>query len=570
MLHAVFPAIGAASVGLLISGVDADLTVPLVVFGAVFLLGQVSSLAFRWAKHLVVSGVNLRHRAEVARLAVGAPTVDMIEPKATQDLFKTAAADPTEWVEKTPGDGAIGALRIIFEYVGLISSAIVVSYWSFWLVPALIIPALVTRRLATRLWVRHYRIWVDGIEHHRRYQYWGELTASRSEAKELRIFGLADWIIGRHQYDMRAHLAPVWADDRAMARAHWQQFAITLLPLGAIFGAVGFATVANGTDVGIASAALAAGWGIFTAASGVGPMMEMEGARPGLAAFAALKDSLERKSEVQHLQPLSVTRAPHIRFEDVHFRYERGASVTKGLDLEIRPDESLAVVGFNGAGKSTLIKLLAGAYRPTAGIVTADGRDIGGIDDWGSHLAVVFQDFVKYRLTIAENIALGRSGPVDEAALKSAIAESGLQALVDGLPAGEDTSLDASIDGGVDLSGGQWQQLALARALYAVKSGARILVLDEPSAHLDVRTEQRLFDRLEQLTEPVTTILVSHRLATVRRADRIVLIDDGKIAEQGTHEELMSLGGTYARMYRLQAERFAAGFDDRLEEGAIV
>ncbi|HEX2145751.1 MAG TPA: ATP-binding cassette domain-containing protein, partial [Glycomyces sp.] len=145
----------------------------------------------------------------------------------------------------------------------------------------------------------------------------------------------------------------------------------------------------------------------------------------------------------------------------------------------------------------------------------------------------------------------------------------GFSDVVAGLEFGLDTPLDRSRTGGVDLSGGQWQQLALARALYAVGRGARILVLDEPTAHLDVRTEKELFDRLDGLDEHITTILISHRLSTVRDADRIVLLADGKVAESGTHDELITSGGTYAHMFNLQAARYKSGFDDRLEEGEL-
>jgi ATP-binding cassette subfamily B protein len=241
----------------------------------------------------------------------------------------------------------------------------------------------------------------------------------------------------------------------------------------------------------------------------------------------------------------------------------------KGLDLEIRPGETLAVVGFNGAGKSTLIKLLAGVYRPTSGRITGGGIDIAEHGQWSAHLAIVFQDFIKYPLTVAENISLGFPGTPDPELIRTAIGDAGFGDVVARLESGIDTPLDRSRTGGTDLSGGQWQQLALARALYRIGCGAKILVLDEPTAHLDVRTEHALFDRLAALTEGITTVLVSHRLSTVRRADRIVLLADGTVAESGTHAELIALDGTYAHMYRLQAERYRSGFDDRLEEGEL-
>ncbi len=571
VVRVLLPAAGAATTGWLLSELNGDFIPPLLVLGAILLIGQISDIASRWVEFLAVSRINLVHRAEVARLATETATVDLIEADEVQDLLKTAAADPTEWVEKTPGEGAVGALNVLLGYVGLVATAVVVAAWSPWILPALIIPALLVRYMTIGLWKRHYRIWVDGIEHHRRHQYWGALTASRPEAKELRIFGLADWVINRRQNEMRAHLEPVWADDRAIVLAQWKQFLVTLIPLTGVFAAVAYLTVDQNGSVGLASAALAAAWGVFNAASGVGPMIEMEGSRPGIKAIEELRSRLTPDRSERSPQPAAPAATPPlVRLEGIRFGYGRRKEILRGLDLEIRPGENLAIVGFNGAGKSTLIKLLAGAYRPTGGRITADGRDIADLPDWRSRLAVVFQDFIKYRLTIAENIMLGRFGTASGEAIEQAAAEAGLDKVVAGLERGLDTTLDRSLDDGADLSGGQWQQLALARALYAIKSGARILILDEPSAHLDVRSERQLFERLDGLTEGITTVLVSHRLSTVRRVDRIVLIEEGTVKEQGTHDELMAANGEYARMYRIQTKRLESGFDDRMEEGELI
>ncbi|MCH7230793.1 ABC transporter ATP-binding protein/permease [Glycomyces sp. L485] len=574
LARVLLPAAGAAVTGWLLSSLDGDFTRPLLFLGAILLVGQAIDIGSRWAEFLAVSRINLVHRAEVARLATEVATVDLVERDEVQDLLKTAAADPTEWVEKTPGEGAIGALNVLLGYVGLLATAAVVAAWSPWLLPGLILPALLVRHLTIGLWKRHYLIWVEGIEHHRRHQYWGALTASRAEAKELRIFGLADWIIDRRQREMRAHLEPVWADDGAIVRAQWKPFLITLLPLIAVFAAIASVTVDQNGSIGLASAALAASWGVFNAASGVGPMIEMEGSRPGIDALAELRrllaDDRPNRPEQPERLDAGTAEPPLVRLEGVRFGYGRHREVLQGLDLEIRPGEHLAIVGFNGAGKSTLIKLLAGAYRPTGGRITCDGQDIDASGDWRSRLAVVFQDFVRYRLTIAENIMLGRLGTGERDTVAEAAAEAGLGGLLATLPQGLDTSLDRSLEDGADLSGGQWQQLALARALYALKRGAKILILDEPTAHLDVRSEKQLFDRLDGLTEGVTTVLVSHRLSTVRRADRIVLIEEGTVKEQGTHDELMERDGEYARMYRIQAKRLESGFDDRIEEGELI
>jgi ATP-binding cassette subfamily B protein len=190
--------------------------------------------------------------------------------------------------------------------------------------------------------------------------------------------------------------------------------------------------------------------------------------------------------------------------------------------------------------------------------------DIADIPGWQSRLSVVFQDFVKYPLSLRDNIAVGAADP---GAVVAAARDAGLDGVVSRLPDGYDTPLSGGRRGGADLSGGQWQQVALARALHASRAGARILVLDEPTAHLDVRTEHALFQRLSGITEGISVVLISHRLSTVRQADRIALLSHGRIAELGSHDELMAAGGHYAAMYRVQARRFVQGFDDRLDEG---
>jgi ABC-type multidrug transport system fused ATPase/permease subunit len=194
-----------------------------------------------------------------------------------------------------------------------------------------------------------------------------------------------------------------------------------------------------------------------------------------------------------------------------------------------------------------------------------DLRELGPAA-WRERISVVFQDFVRYGLSLADNIVLGHAGvPPDRAALQAATDEAGLRPVLARLPDGWDTPLARHRTGGVDLSGGQWQQVVLARALYAVHTGATLLVLDEPTAHLDVRSEFELFGRLAGRTGGTSVVLISHRLSTVRHADRIVLLDGGRITESGTHEELMASGGGYARMFALQAERFRQGFEDRID-----
>ena len=218
-----------------------------------------------------------------------------------------------------------------------------------------------------------------------------------------------------------------------------------------------------------------------------------------------------------------------IRFESVGFRYPgRDDDVFTALDLELEAGRSVAIVGENGAGKTTLVKLLAGLYDPMVGRITVDGVDLRELDRpaWQRRVAAIFQDFVQYPFSAYDNVAVGALECCgDRAKVEGAARRAGATEMVERLPDGWDTLLGRQFTGGADLSGGEWQRLALARALLAVDGGATVLVLDEPTASLDVRAEAELYDRFLELTAGVTTVVISHRFSTVRRADRIVVLE---------------------------------------------
>jgi ABC-type multidrug transport system fused ATPase/permease subunit len=272
----------------------------------------------------------------------------------------------------------------------------------------------------------------------------------------------------------------------------------------------------------------------------LGPAMAERGALPAPSARRA--DSLP---------------AREIRFRGVTFAYPgSGAKVLDGFDLTVPAGSSLAIVGQNGAGKTTLAKLLCRLYDPQDGGIEVDGVDLRqlDIDSWRSRIAAVFQDFVRFELPLRDNVA--PFGAPDDVVL-AALSDAGAARL-----ATLDTVLARGYEDGTDLSGGQWQRVALARALAAVRMGAGLVLLDEPTAQLDVRGEAAIFDRLLAATRQVTTILISHRFSTVRHADRICVLEHGRVIELGTHDELMALGGRYRTMFDLQASRFTADTDE--------
>jgi ATP-binding cassette, subfamily B, bacterial len=248
--------------------------------------------------------------------------------------------------------------------------------------------------------------------------------------------------------------------------------------------------------------------------------------------------------------------AREIRFRDVTFSYPSSAAdgaslVLDHLDLTIPAGSSVAIVGLNGAGKTTLAKLLCRLYDPQSGRIEIDGIDLRefAIDAWRRRVSAVFQDFVRFEWPLRDNVA--PSGAPDDV-IRAALEAAGASTL-----ASLDTILSRSYADGTELSGGQWQRVALSRALCAVHMGAGIVLLDEPTAQLDVRGEAEIFDRILAATRHCTTILISHRFSTVRHADRICVIEHGRVVEAGTHDELMAAGGRYRTMFNLQAERFA-------------
>jgi ATP-binding cassette, subfamily B, bacterial len=385
-------------------------------------------------------------------------------------------------------------------------------------------------------------------------------------AKEVRIFGLGPWLLGRHRDKWLAGMEPSWRQMRRF-RNRALIFGIVVAAMYST-GAGILALAAWHHDIGLGTVAIMLP--MFPTTMTVGGVSAADVTLENmLASVPDLDELLTRlRPAAADIGRASAAGMParSIRFESVGYRYPGGGQpVYQDLDLELAAGESLALVGVNGAGKTTLVTLLARLREPTGGRITVDGTDLRDLDprSWQRQVAVVNQDFGRYPLSARENVAFGDltadglADDFDEAALERAAAQAGALDFIRALPRGWDTICASGYRGGTDLSGGQWQRIALARALYAAARGARVLVLDEPTAQLDIRAEAAFYDRFLELTSDLTTMVISHRFATVRRAERIAVLEAGRITELGRHDELVAAGGSYAEMFTLQAARFA-------------
>ncbi|MEV6979541.1 ABC transporter ATP-binding protein, partial [Kitasatospora sp. NPDC093806] len=406
--------------------------------------------------------------------------------------------------------------------------------------------------------------WKSMAGERRKSAYLRTAAVDASGGKEIRLLGALPWFRARYRAEAVGYLAQLWQERRRLLLRPFLGLAAVAVIGGAGAFLVLAVAVPAGEDGALALALtvqcvlIPLRFGVYFPESDVQTQY-------GMLAHRALTDFEEQAGrEPRPEQPRPV---PHptegIAFRKVSFGYP-GASrqVYRGLDLVLPANRSTAVIGLNGAGKTTLVKLLARVHEPDAGAIEVDGVPLTDLDpaEWRRRLAVVFQDFNRYELTLAQNVALGAPHlPADRAAVTAALTRAGAGEVLNAV--GLDTVLSAAYRDGRDLSGGQWQRVALARALYALEGGAEVLVLDEPTAQLDIRAEVAFYESFLELTRGITSVVISHRFSTVRRADHIVVVDNGVVIENGDHESLLRAGGRYAELFRLQADRFDQAAD---------
>ncbi len=491
--------------------------------------------------------------------AVSEPTgVTHLEDPALLDKLASARG---QLLNVRPSDAPVTlALVLSNRLTGLLACA-TIGWFHWWLgLGMLAVWAIVgaPMRASMRGQVAQYR---GGRDIFRRSGYFLGTALWGFAAKELRVFGLGDWIVGQYRQQWAKAIEIFHGGRKRQIRRYLILFVPVLLAYVGACAAVAWAGFHREIGLGEVTILLS----MLVTTSQVGALGRYDLALEQMVTALPDVDELvwelrDRTAALDGTRPAAGLPAREVRFEQVSFRYPRSdTDVLSGLELVVPAGRSTAIVGLNGAGKTTLVKLLSRLHDPTAGRIVVDGIPLTELEPgaWQRQVSVVNQDFTRYPLPARENVGFGSPAHLDdEAGITAAARQAGALDLIEALPLGWDTVLSREYTDGADLSGGQWQRVALARALFAVRHGARVLVLDEPTAHLDVRAEAEFFDRFLEITAGVTTIVISHRFSTVRRAEQICVLDGGRIAEHGTHETLLAGGDRYAAMFLAQAARF--------------
>lgn len=564
LLRGILPAAFAIAMGVLVSAVQHGqaLAGPLAFAGAIFVLLQVLSPIHQ----AISSDLGDRTAAwlydRLTEACVRPPGMGHLEdPALTSDL--TVARDFDLGMTGPPLSISMDFIASgMVEMIGGLACAVILAKYTWW-APLVLAGAW----LATHWLLRESAVWFDrnteevrSAQRDAEYAY--RLAVDPPASKELRLFGLARWTLNRFTAQRTRLHELQYAATRLRERPVIWSMALVISANVLVFWLLASDAAAGRISLGAAVIYVQSAVGVSMIAFG-GFSWALDGASAPVDAVLRLESAMRPAGAlISGNRSANGTPAREIHLRDVTFAYPAASTsasarpVLEHFDLTIPAGSSLAIVGQNGAGKTTIAKLLCRLYDPQSGAIEIDGTDIRGFDlaSWRSRVTAVFQDFIRLELPLRDNVApAGAPDDVIDAALDSAGAAN-LAAL--------DTILARGYEGGTDLSGGQWQRIALARALAAVKLGAGVVLLDEPTAQLDVRGEAEIFDRLLSATRHCTTILISHRFSTVRHADRICVLEHGRVIELGTHDELMALGGRYRTMFDLQAKRFNVAEDE--------
>lgn len=520
---------------------------------------------------LVAVAVGLGHLIDLARTYLGEHVqhllrMDVNQQAASLDLAFFEQPENHDTLEKARRELGYRPVLLTMAFLGAFQNLVTVSgfvavvlTFQPLLLLALVLAAVPVLLVAQQSSLLTFRTYDFLTPEGRRAAYVDELLTQDGAAKELRLFGLSRRLLAQS----RAYTTHALGVRLATARRNLMRFAwADVFSVGMQYLALAFVVyrAASGTvslgDFTLLIAALASvRQNLTQAVANFGDVLEHALLLSDLDRFLALCPAIVADADPR---PVPTTVRGSLKFERITFTYPGAARpVFAEFDLELRAGEATALVGANGAGKTTLVKLLTRLYDPSFGRITLDGTDIRSFDpdDYRALFSVILQDFVHYQFSAEENVALARPNePTNQERLLEAARKAGLSSLVQELPDGWATFLGRQFQTrGQELSGGQWQKVALARALYR---DAPILILDEPTAALDAEAEAELFKIYRELTRDKSSLLITHRFNTVKFADRIVVIEDGKVLEDGTHAALMRLGGRYREMFMAQADAY--------------
>ncbi|ANS68996.1 ABC-type bacteriocin/lantibiotic exporter with N-terminal double-glycine peptidase domain [Streptomyces lincolnensis] len=520
-----------------------------------FLLAQLAESARMALGEALGRRVTGRLNERVMMAASEPATIGHLEDPAYLDRLRRARGDGT--IDMPPGEAVFGFSTRASIWVTSIGSAALLTRatWGLGLIVFAVF-AVIHSRL-----VRNYRTAVvetmNQSKKLRRTSYLRDVPTTPGAAREVRVFGLASFFRDAYQTEWRANMTEVWR-----RRREHDLFVVVVVVVTGVTVASAFYYLAYQAATGEATLGDLAVGGLAVRALLQMLRADDDDLRMGFGSKAAA----EAFTFPVVASPVGPDKNPWpapattLSCEDLRFRYGGAAGeVLHGIDLAVPAGQSLAVVGLNGAGKTTLARLLAGLDAPSEGSVRVGDTPIEDANrrSWQRQVVAVFQDFGRYELTVRDNIAFGSLPHADdEEGLRAVARQAGLLKFIEGLPSGWDTVMSSGYSGGVDASGGEWQRIAIARALFGLRHGAQLLIMDEPAASLDARAEAQLYDTFHELTAGATTIAISHRFATVRKAERVVVLDHGRIIEDGTHEDLITADGRYAELFRLQAKRF--------------
>ncbi len=527
---------------------------PLVAMTAALALGAFTSTASNELQRVLAELVTRHAAGRVLDVAVAADLLAFETPTFHDRLQRAQMHGATRPLQMVTG--LVMVARGLLSALGVGAALLFIQPLFLLLVVAAYVPVWLAATRASRV---SYKRHVEMTEKDRRRLYLQMVLTRKEEAKEVRTFDLGgffrqrwddlyEWRIGQLRELMRARLRLGLAGSAAMS----------LLTAGAVAFLVWLVSSDRISIAGAGAAAgalLLLGGQLQSLAGGAARLFDSSLFIGDFNSFVASMPRMVAHSHGGGGTPPE--RFEVLRAEDVYFTYpSRGTPSLVGASMEVRSGEVVALVGENGSGKTTLAKVLAGLYRPGAGKVLWDGLDTSAFDPhlWRGKVAVLFQDYVRYMLSGKDNIGAGRwQRSEDIAAIEAAAARAGVGGLFASLPERYDSLLGPEFLGGVDISGGQWQRVALARAFFR---DAPFIILDEPTAALDPRSEAELFANIRTLFRGRSTLFISHRFSSVRNADRIYVLSEGRVVESGTHDELMSLGRLYAELFTLQAKTY--------------